>query len=298
MLRGLASPWVFVVALGSLLAAWQVPAHDSASSQLGSLLPSPPAAAGVAQGAPTFYGPDNLYQYMDGGADIFVLYGVRTLMHQDLRAGAVDVTADIFDMGSPDAAFGMYAAERSPEYKFLSLGAEGYRDTGILNFLQDRYYVKLAGFGQGADAVLEQMARAISIKIGTNPALPALLAKLPAEKRAPHSEQYIPKDPLGHPFLGPAYAVRYADGAEESQLYVTLARDGEDARDRLRQFQKHFASTGEWKDAPEAGPGVIRASNSFEGSVMARTQGRYLLILVHPSEAGAALLNSAAERLQ
>ena len=40
-------------------------------------------------------------------------------------------------------AFGMYAAERAPGYNFLDIGIEAYRNEGILNFLQDRYYVKL-----------------------------------------------------------------------------------------------------------------------------------------------------------
>jgi hypothetical protein len=272
--------------------------QDAGHKEMLKLLPDPLPAGAVMQGGVGFYIPDSLYQYMDGGADIFLLYGFRTLMHEDLKAGAVDVTVDVFDMGSPEAAFGMYAAERSPAYNFIAIGAEGYRNTGILNFLEDRYYVKLAGFGDGADSVLDALAHAISARIGGNPALPALLAMLPQEHRKPHSEQYMPNDPLGHPFLGPAFVVAYATGDHESKLFVTVARDETDARQRLKQLEEHFAKTGECKRAPEIADRAIRGSNSFEGSMVAQTKGRYLLLLLNPAAESEQILKSAADSLK
>jgi hypothetical protein len=187
----------------------------------------------------------------------------------------------------------MYAAERSPEVHFIAIGAEGYQYQGMLNFLQDRYYVKLLGFGPDADAVLETFARALSARIGTHPAFPTLLSKLPAENRKPHSEQYMPADPLGHPFLGPAYMVAYTAGNQESKLFVTVARDETDAQQRLKQLERHFSTTGHCQPAPELGTGAIRASNSFEGGVIAKTKGRYLLLLVNPAKESEQLLRKA-----
>jgi hypothetical protein len=235
---------------------------------------------------------------MDGGADIFVLNGVQNLLHQEFRAKEVDVTVDVFDMGSPENAFGMYSAERSPTYRFIALGAEGYRDEGILNFLQDRYYVKLSGFGAGADPALDAFARALSPKIGPNPALPPLLTQLPAEHRKSHAEQYMPKDPLGHPFLGPAYVVTYLIDGKESRLYVTVGSDASDAQKRLKDLEQHFSGTGQSKPAPELGEGAIRAGNSFEGNVLARAKGRYLVLLVNPLAGGEQLFKEASEGLK
>ena len=287
---------IIVLALGGFGAA-QNPAQKASHEEILKLIPEPPPAGAVAQAAASFYDPDNLYRYMDGGADIFVLYGMRTLLHQEFRAKAVDVTVDIFDMGSSDTAFGMYAAERSPNYRFVKIGAEGYKDEGVLNFLEDRYYVKLAGFGAGADTVLDAFAQSISARIGATPALPALLARLPLENRKPHSERYIPKDPLGHPFLGPAYVVAYASGDQEIELLVTLAQNETDARERLEQLAEHFRKTGKCEAAPELGKDAIRASNSFEGNVIARTKGRYLVLVVNPATAGERLLKETADGL-
>ncbi|UWZ83605.1 DUF6599 family protein [Occallatibacter riparius] len=286
-----------VLAMASLLSGQQSGLQDPSHAALSKLLPEPLPSGVVAKAPPGFYTPDNLYQYMDGAADVFVLYGVRTLLHLDARDPSVDVTVDVFDMGSPDAAFGMYAAERAPDYHFISIGAEAYQNTGILNFVQDRYYVKLAGFGEGADAALETWARTLSSRIGANPALPSLLARLPAEGRKPHSEQYMPNDPLGHPFLGPAYVAAYSAGEAESKLYVTVARDDADALQRLKQLQEHFTRTGKCAAALDLAAGTIRGQNSFEGTVIARTAGRYLLVLLNPVSGNERILTSAADNL-
>jgi hypothetical protein len=298
MFRSVSFLSLIVLTVVGTFATERTAGQDPGRQEMLRLIREPLPAGAVAQGPVSFFGPDDLYQYMDGGADIFLLYGVRALLHLELRTQAVDITADVFDMGSPDTAFGMYAAERSPDYRFVTIGAEGYQDEGILNFLQDRYYVKLAGFGDGADAVLETLARALSARIGVNPAFPALLARLPVENRKPHAEQYMPNDPLGHPFLGPAYVVAYKSGDQESKLFVTLARDEADAQDRLKQLEEHFAKTGQCKLAPELGERAIRASNSFEGSIMAQTKGRYLVLLLNPAIGGEQLLRNAASGLK
>jgi len=93
-----------------------------AQKQLESLLSAPLPGRAVPQDQPSLYKPDTLYQYIDGGADIYLLYEFRSLLHQDFKSGAVELTADIYDMGNPEDAFGIYAAERSLGYKFMALG--------------------------------------------------------------------------------------------------------------------------------------------------------------------------------
>jgi hypothetical protein len=272
-------------------------AQDANHDALQRLVAEPLPDGSIAQSPVSFYSPDNLYTYMDGGADIFVLYGVKTMLHLDAKVRTVDVTVDIFDMGSPDTAFGMYAAERSPDYDFIAMGAEGYRNKGILNFVQGRYYIKLAGFGDGADAVLDAWAKAVSARAGSDAALPAMLTHLPSDHRKPHSEQYIPNDPLGHSFLGPAYVASYEFNGHESKLFVTLAKDESNARERLKQLESHFAKTGECAAATDIGAGAIRGKNSFEGSFVAKVQGHLLLLVLNPTTDGEKIFREAAESL-
>jgi hypothetical protein len=272
-------------------------ALDASHKQVASFLREPLPGHAGAQAPPSFYSPEGLYQYIDGGADIYLLYGFKNLQHQDFKSGGAELTVDIYEMDKTEDAFGIYAAERSPGYKFISIGAEGYRDRGILNFLQDHYYVKLSGSGANADGLLDQFARLLSGRIGGTRTLPALLEKLPREHQVPHSEQYMRKDPLGHAFLAPAYVVAYAQGKQESKLVVSVANNAQEAKSRSEQLAKHFKESGECASAPELGEGGIRASNSYEGRLIARRQGRYVIALLNPAENGAEILKTVARSL-
>lgn len=273
-------------------------APDPTQQQLTRFLNRPLPGHAAAEGAASFYQADSLYRFMDGGADIYLLYDFRRLIHQDFKAGAAELSVDVYDMGKPEDAFGIYAAERSPNYTYLAIGAEGYRSKGLLNFFQDHFYVKLTGSGTNADALLDQLAHTISSRIGGIRTAPALLQKLPLEHRVKHSEQYVRKDPLGQAFLSPAYVVSYAWGGQQGKLAVSLANDGAGAKARVDQLSAHFKKSGECVPAPELGEGGIRGKNSYEGRIIARTQGRYLILLLNPPDTGAAILKAAALSLK
>jgi hypothetical protein len=87
----------------------------SSPSQFAKLLSEPLPGHPKPQAEASFYKPDTLYQYIDGGADVYLLYDFQVLLHQDFKAGAADITADVYDMGKPEDAFGIYSAERSPK---------------------------------------------------------------------------------------------------------------------------------------------------------------------------------------
>ena len=269
----------------------------SGAAQLSSILREPFPGRMVAQGTTSSYNSGTLYQYIDGGADIYLLYDFKTLLHQDFKSGAAEVTADIYEMGNPEDAFGIYSSERSASYTFLPIGAEGYRSDGILNFLAGQYYVKLSGSGPNADTLLGQFARLLSSRIGGSRALPALLAKFPSQHRVAHSEQFIKKDPLGHAFLAPAYLVTYTEGKQQTKLLVSVASSALAAKTRAEQLAKHFRQTGESISAPDLGENGLRSKNSFEGHVIARTRGRYLIALFNPGQNGAEILKTAAQGL-
>lgn len=269
----------------------------AAEQQLQEFVAAPLPANTVAEEAPSRYGPDSLYQYIDGGADVYLLYDFQTLLHQNFKNGRAEVTVDIYDMRNLDDAYGIYAAERSPSYKFVPIGIEAYRSKGVLNFVQDHYYVKLQGSGANSDPLLDQFARLLSQRIGGARTAPATFHLFPRENLVSHSEQYMRKDPLGHSFLAPAYVATYAYGAQQSKLLISVAIDPGAAKSRLDQLAAHFRQSGECTSAPELGPKGIRARNSFEGSILAITQTHYLILMLNPPQNGPAILKTVAQGL-
>ena len=56
---------------------------------------------------------ENLWEYIDGAAELFIDYEVVTCRVADLSAGGVTVTVDLYDMGTPLNAFGIFDLESS-----------------------------------------------------------------------------------------------------------------------------------------------------------------------------------------
>lgn len=155
-----------LVALPVLLA----PQSPGERARLAALLPDPAALGGRTAKPTRFYAAD-LYRYLDGGADAYRKRGLLALVHQEYRVNDADLTVDVYDMGGAARAAAMYAAERPPDCRKVAVGGGGYADMGVLNFHQERYYVKLMAFQDAGDpaALLETAARAVSARIGRAP---------------------------------------------------------------------------------------------------------------------------------
>ena len=78
---------------------------------------------------------------------------------------------------------------------------------------------------------------------------------------------------------------------------VSVANDAQGAKVKAEQLAKYFKQSGKSASAPELGESGMRGSNSYEGHVMARTQGRYLIALFNPSDNGTEILRITAQSL-
>jgi len=111
------------------------------------LLPQPDAAAGWAwREQPRTYAPDTLYEYINGAADLYLSYGFEEVAVADyVQTEGADgwITVDIYDMGAPLHAFGIYGSERPPDVEAFPVGAQGYVCEGLIAFWQGDYYVKV-----------------------------------------------------------------------------------------------------------------------------------------------------------
>jgi hypothetical protein len=222
--------------LAAAVWAQQAPIPGEVKTRLGALLPQGGEAV-------RFYSSD-LYRYMDGGADIYLKYGLAAMAHREYKRAGVEVTTDVFDMGEALKAFGIYSAERSPEYHFVDIGAEGYSSESTLNFVQGRYYVRLSAFGDGAAAALDNFARTISWSIGGDRSLPGLLDILPSENRVARSEKYVVQAPAGHDFLAPALTASYRFDGKATTLVISLAADEREAKQRVERLRQYYSGSG------------------------------------------------------
>ncbi len=142
------------------------PVSAEQRAKLAALFPDPASLAAKASGPYQTYSSD-LYKYLDGGADAYLIGGMIAMIHQELKTADIEITADIFDMGDGAHSSRIYSIERPPDCRTVSIGNEGYVDEGLLNFTGGEYYVKLLAFGSSSNtaAALDKLGRAIAARI-------------------------------------------------------------------------------------------------------------------------------------
>ena len=99
---------------------------------------------------PQNYIPGNLYEYINGAAEIYLAYDFKELIVGQYETEKTDDEAslgvEIYDMGSEKNSFGIYSAERFSESLFIPMGNQGYLEEGTLNYIVGKYYIKLLCF--------------------------------------------------------------------------------------------------------------------------------------------------------
>lgn len=146
------------------------------------------------------YGRDNLWEYINGAAELFLTYRFQELIVADFEQGDRALSVSVYDMGRPLDAFGAFESEKPDDGESLAgLGSAAvlqapYR--GLL--LKDRFYVKVeAGGGDVTAPMLEAAMKDIAAGLPGDDALPAQLAALPDADRVPGTVAFAGANFLG-----------------------------------------------------------------------------------------------------
>jgi hypothetical protein len=128
------------------------------------------------------YGRDTLYGYMNGGAEVFLAFDFREVFVRRYgRDGAEDIVLDVYDMGSPAEAFGLFSCDREDPAAGIGQGSEfGF---GMLRFWQNRFFVTIMTHAEdeAAEAAILDLGRAVAAQLGPDGEPPAMLQLLPPE---------------------------------------------------------------------------------------------------------------------
>ena len=153
----------------------------------------------VRSGVPSRYIGKDLYKNVIGGnPELFHAYGFieqTNIEYQTPRLGSKPlILVEIFDMGSPENAFGLYSRNRYPQDKFEWVGSKAIFSGSLLSFWKGKYFVQIEGYefaGQIKQGMIA-LAKAIATRIKDSPTKPPLLTLLPQQSQVPYSEKYFP----------------------------------------------------------------------------------------------------------
>ena len=143
------------------------------------------------QGPEATFSPENLYEYIDGGSELYLSFGFRKLTVRTYsRTGQPDIVADFFDMGSSRDAFGIFAHGQETPDDRVGQGSE--YSGGLLRFWKGRCFVSILSGAETSEsrAAVLQLGGEMADSIGAG-APPPILSLLPANELVRESVRYF-----------------------------------------------------------------------------------------------------------
>jgi len=129
-----------------------------------------------------FYNRNTLYEYINGGAELYLTYDFKQVfVRRYLGPGNSEIVLDIYDMGLPSDAFGLFSIER--EDAAIGIGQDSEYGGGLLRFWKGRFFVSIIATGDEhiVRPIMFKLAQNVDHVIDVKGPKPALLQVLPGE---------------------------------------------------------------------------------------------------------------------
>ncbi len=141
---------------------------------------------------PDAYDKTNLFDYIDGGAELYISYNFQKLLAVRYKGGGnEEIVIDMFDMGNSYNAYGLFSHGREREDGLAGQGSE--YNAGLLAFWKDRYYVSILAYPEteAKKAIVLGLGRKLADAIPQEGDVPPVVGLLPKPDLIPESVRYF-----------------------------------------------------------------------------------------------------------
>ena len=143
----------------------------------------------IVAGESNSYVGNELFDYMNGGAEIYYEYGFEQAYVQSYLISEKKVTVEVFRMTLPAHAYGIYTFDSRGEYR--SVGQDGSYEEGILTFWKGNYFVRVFSSDTESEELLMSIGRSIALKIIQTGQKPDIVSYSPMMRNATDSLVYF-----------------------------------------------------------------------------------------------------------
>lgn len=222
----------------------------AASSPIDNMIPLPCCAEGwTLDGKIGQYTAGNLYEHINGEAELYLPYGFEALgtaFYSRGRNPGAGIAADIYRMGSALDAFGIYSNYRDGGVELVKIGAEGFINESQLMFFKDRYFVRLSisGTVEGGRSLLLQCAKSIAVKIPGADVRPEDLRMLDVQGVVPDTIRYVAQSVLGYRFFTRGLTADALVEGEQAKIFIVICESPEASSQALEDYIDYLRGSG------------------------------------------------------
>ena len=182
------------------------------------------------------FGPDNLYEEIDGEAELFLPYGMERLtvavFGRTARPGS-EVRLELYRMASPRDAYGIWSQYRYPDQEVLRIPpSEAVVSDTSADFFRGETFVRIRskpGDGSRNDGIgIASEIVALLPGSGSPPEEARALDGLPG--RISGSILYQKRAMLGYECLAPGFEAKFSASSSGHYLFLPPAADGGSGR--------------------------------------------------------------------
>jgi len=263
----------------------------SAETAIESLLPAPGFMMGwMMDGRIETYTEETLYQHIDGEAELYFPYGFQVLgsalyvRKDDPKKGIV---VNLYKMGSPLDAFGIYSYYRNRDTEQVDIGAECFMNESQLMFCQGHYFVQLSVSGTDAleRTIFLAFAKAISLKLPGSRSRPKELDLIKVLEVIPRTERYVAQSVLGYAFFRKGLVAEVTLDGNSVKVFVILDDSEDAANQSFDRYVKYLKDAGIKPQLSQGERGsTITAQDPLYKGLVLRKSGRFLLGATHVND--------------
>ncbi len=129
-----------------------------------------------------FYNRETLYEYINGGAELYLTYDFqKVFVRRFMKQNVPEIVLDIYDMTTSKDAYGIFSSERQDEE--VGIGQDSEYGGGLLRFWKDKYFVSVLGIGdeQIVNSAILELGKKVAEVIQSAGQKPEILNYLPQE---------------------------------------------------------------------------------------------------------------------
>jgi len=264
----------------------------SETTQIESLVPKTAPDGWALTKAPETITGETLFEHIDGQADLFLQYGFEKsvfAIYQSVNSSQDRIDVDIYDMGNPLQAFGVFSRFRQNESP-AGIGLDSYLDDRYAVFYKGKYFVVL----QATDShpsTLKRLALEIESGISDNSAPPKEIGYFPRSGLKPGSIEYFPQGLLGHQFLKRGFKASYVEKndtktdaritseSRDFYLFLSVFENSQEVMNALKVFKDHLSEIGRMGEgvSTQLGSDVVTGVDPYHGKTIVAHKGVYLV---------------------
>jgi hypothetical protein len=144
------------------------------------------------QGDDKIYTPQTIFDYINGGAEVYRAYNMRHCLSRRYTAAQKPaIVLDVFDMGTSQDAYGVFTHD--PAGEVVALGQDGRLRPGWANFWKDRFFVSIYAEDEtgAAQKAVQTLGEKVDALIATRGARPKIIERLPLQGLQTGSIRYF-----------------------------------------------------------------------------------------------------------